>query len=184
MPVILDIADGSSLKNVRRLIEAFGIFNRDVHGYELRLVGPGLGEDDEMARWAAARNLSEGVRFFGKQSRSQIARHLAEASLFCHPSLEESQPMCLLEAMAAGVPIIGGYRAGGVPWTLDGGKAGLLVDVSRPEVIASALRDLHENTPLADRLVEHGRRLVTDRHSKQNVTTAYLEELRRASLFD
>nr|WP_307274177.1 glycosyltransferase family 4 protein [Arthrobacter sp. W4I7] len=184
MPVILDIADGSSLKNVRRLIEAFDLFSRDVHGYELRLVGPGLGEGDEMARWAAAQNISGNVRFFGKQSRSEIGRHLAEASLFCHPSLEESQPMCLLEAMAAGVPIIGGYRAGGVPWTLDDGNAGLLVDVSRPKMIASALRDLHENAPLADRLVKHGRRLIEDRHSKDSVTTAYLEELRRVLLSD
>ncbi|WP_374114860.1 glycosyltransferase family 4 protein [Pseudarthrobacter sp. R1] len=184
MPVILDIADGSSLKNVRRLIEAFDIFSREVHGYELRLVGPGLGEGDEMARWAAAQNVSKNVRFFGKQSRSEIGRHLAEASLFCHPSLEESQPMCLLEAMAAGVPIIGGYRAGGVPWTLDGGNAGVLVDVSRPKMIASALRDLHENAPLANRLVEHGRRLIADRHSKDSVTTAYLEELRRVLMLD
>lgn len=183
-PVILDIADGSSLKNVRRLIEAFGIFSRDVPGYKLRLIGAGLGANDDIARWAAVANLAENVVFLGKQSRSQIALHLAEASLFCHPSLEESQPMCLLEAMSAGVPIVGGYRAGGVPWTLDGGKAGVLVDVSRPEPIASALLELHSNTELANELVEHGLRLISDRHSELNVTTAYLDELRSVSSLD
>lgn len=181
-PVILDIADGGALKNVRRLIEAFAIFRREAPEYELRLIGPGLGEDDKIAKWARTHDLSQGVLFLGKQSRFEIANNLAEASLFCHPSLEESQPMCLLEAMSAGVPIIGGYRAGGVPWTLDDGNAGLLVDVSRPAAIASALRDLHENTLLADRLAERGSRLIADRHSKRNVTTAYLEELSRASV--
>lgn len=183
-PVILDIADGSSLKNVRRLIEAFSIFSRDVPGYELRLIGPGLGENDEMASWAVGRNLSENVLFLGKQSRSQIAHHLSESSVFCHPSLEESQPMCLLEAMAADVPIVGGYRAGGVPWTLDGGNAGLLIDVSRPEAIALALRELHVNVPLAERFVNHGRRLISDRHSKQSVTAAYLDEFQRVLSLD
>jgi len=180
-PVILDIADGSSLKNVRRLIEAFGIFKRGVAGYELRLVGPGLGEGDGIARWAAARNLSESVRFCGKQTRLEIARHLAEASIFCHSSLEESQPMCLLEAMAAGVPIIGGYRSGGVPWTLDGGNAGLLVDVARPDAIASALRYLHLNQAVSRGLVNRGRSLVKDRHSKESVTGSYIMELRRTA---
>ncbi|MDP9989358.1 glycosyltransferase involved in cell wall biosynthesis [Arthrobacter oryzae] len=179
-PVILDIADGSSLKNVRRLVQAFRIFRREYPGYELRLVGPGLGEQDELARWARDQYSAEHVRFLGKQSRSQIATHLAEASLFCHPSLEESQPMCLLEAMAAGVPVIGGYRSGGVPWTLDGGKTGLLVDVSRPEIIASALRNLHVDTALANRLIENGRTLIRSRHSKESVTKAYTEELSKA----
>lgn len=181
LPVILDIADGSSLKNVRRLIEAFSIFRLQARGYELRLVGPGLGENEDVAKWAVARNIAQDIAFLGKQSRSQVARHLAEAAIFCHPSLEESQPMCLLEAMSAGVPVIGGFRAGGVPWTLDGGDAGLLVDVSRAGAIASALRELHENERLVDLLVSRGQRLVLERHSEYSVTAAYVEEFQRAA---
>lgn len=177
--VILDIGDSSSLKNVRRLIEAFGIFSKNVPGYELRLIGGGLGANDPLALWAREQEMDQNIVFLGKQTRSQISLHLAEASIFCHPSLEESQPMCLLEAMSAGVPVIGGHRSGGVPWTLDDGGAGLLVDVLKAESIAAALENLHAQPDLAESFVRHGEILVSNRHGALAVAATYVDEFRR-----
>lgn len=177
--VIVDIADSGPLKNVRRLVEAFYLFSVKSPGYELRLIGAGLDSDGPLALWARKQGLDQNVLFLGKQTRSQISLHLAEASVFCHPSLEESQPMCLLEAMSADVPVVGGYRAGGVPWTLDGGAAGLLVDVTKAQSIAAALEKLHGHPEIAERLIERGRQLVANRHSARAVASAYVEEFGR-----
>ena len=60
-------------------------------------------------------------------------------SILLHPALEEACPMALLEAMALGVPVVAGMNAGGVPWVLDGGQAGFLTDVRKPEKIAQTV---------------------------------------------
>ena len=47
--------------------------------------------------------------------------------------------MVLLEAMASGLPVVGGIGSGAVPWVLDDGGAGFLTDVRSPEQIAATL---------------------------------------------
>ncbi|MCB5291206.1 glycosyltransferase family 4 protein [Arthrobacter sp. SO3] len=178
--VILDIGDASPRKNMKRLIEGFGVFSTKVPNFELRLVGGGLLPDGPLAQWARSEGLDKNVAFLGNQSRAEIAVHLGQASIFCHSAVEESQPMCLLEAMSAGVPVIGGAKSGGVPWTLDYGSAGLLVDVTDPNAIGEALYELHRDEALRRRLVLRGKTLVAERHSKQTVANAYLHEFHRA----
>jgi glycosyltransferase involved in cell wall biosynthesis len=68
-----------------------------------------------------------------------LERLASDASILVHPALEEAQPMALIEAMALGIPVIAGHRSGGVPWTLDDGRAGVFVDVTDPEQIAQAM---------------------------------------------
>jgi len=50
--------------------------------------------------------------------------------------------MSLLEAMHAGVPIVGGMHSGGVPWVLANGDAGILVDIRKPPEIARGISRL------------------------------------------
>lgn len=178
--VVLDIADASPRKNMKVLLQAFHVFRSRFPTFELRLVGTGLLPHEPLALWAKEEGLDGNVRFLGKQSRSQIAVHLAEASIFCHGALEESQPMCLLEAMSAGVPVLAGSRAGGVPWTLDGGAAGLLVDVTDPNAIAEGLYKLHTDSALRAHLVARSKELLKQRHSGEAVANAYLDQFERA----
>ena len=49
--------------------------------------------------------------------------------------------MALLEAMALGLPVVGGRDSGGVPWVLDYGRAGYLTDVRSPGKIKQALME-------------------------------------------
>lgn len=178
--VVLEIGDESPRKNIKLLIRAFQLFRCEFPAFELRLAGAGLSEDGPLAMWARHEGLASNVQFLGRQSRSQIAAHLAEASIFCHAALEESQPMCLLEAMSANVPIIAGAKAGGVSWTLDEGAAGLLVDVTEPQAIAEGLRTLHTDKALQNRLVARSRELLSQRHTSEAVAQAYVEELQLA----
>jgi glycosyltransferase involved in cell wall biosynthesis len=178
-PVIMDIADGSALKNVRTLIKAFGRVRASIPDATLRLIGPGLAEDDELAVWVRRSGQHSGVRFLGRQGRDDVARHLSEASVFCHSAVEESQPMCLLEAMAAGVPVVAGRDAGGVPWTLGYGAAGALVDVTDERSLAQGVTSMIENHRVASQYVDVGRELLKERHTPERVAELYIREYGR-----
>jgi len=87
------------------------------------------------------------VHFRGRLPQSELHGELASsATLFLHPALEESHPMAVIEAMALGVPVIGGEQSGGIPFTLNQGRAGVLTDVTDPRRLAQALGDLLANS--------------------------------------
>lgn len=140
-PVALEVADAGERKNVRRLLQAFKMVRSHVPAAELRLVGPGLGADESMALWAHLQGLSTGVTFLGRLRRDELSAEYRRAWSFVHASLEESFGLVLLEAMAAGLPTIGGRHSGGVPFVLDDGHAGVLTDVSDPRALADAIVD-------------------------------------------
>lgn len=136
-PTILDIGDSSPRKNMKGLLQAFEIVRATTPSAVLRLVGPGLGPTDRMARWADDVGLKNGVTFVGVLDRSEIARELSQAWVLAHASLEEACPMAVLEALGSGLPVVGGLRSGGVPYVLDHGRNGRLSDVRSPQAFAN-----------------------------------------------
>lgn len=101
----------------------------------LCLVGDGASAD--ALRRRAATLPPGGVRFLGW--RSDPARCLGAADLFVLPSLREGLPLAVLEAMAAGVPVVAS-AVGGVPEALGGGWCGTLVPPGDAGALARALR--------------------------------------------
>jgi glycosyltransferase involved in cell wall biosynthesis len=172
--VVLDISDHSKLKNVAALIQAFTEVRRQRPDTVLRLVGPGLGPNGELARWAKLNRLDTSVEFAGLVDHTTIPDHLAEADVFAHAALEEAHPMSMCEAMHAGLPIVGGQSSGGVPWTLDDGRCGLLVDVGDPDAIAGGILRLLADPGLATRLAIAAQRRADSTFGADAVTHAYL----------
>ncbi len=83
------------------------------------------------------------------------------AAVFVFPSEWEAFGLVLLEAMAAGVPIVA-TAVGGVPEVLDQGRVGRLVPYGDAEALASAVRDLLGSSERSAALVAAGRRRVQD----------------------
>jgi glycosyltransferase involved in cell wall biosynthesis len=177
-PIVLDIADASPRKNVQRLIQSFGQVRRVLPKAELRLVGPGLGPCDPMATWASKEELGTNVSFLGELDRPQVERQLDQAAVLCHPSLEEAQPMCLLEAMAKRVPIIGGRSSGGVPWTLQGGRCGVLVDVRSTDDLARNMLRLLRASKERESLAAAAFEFVYTRFAPEYIAQQYIESYR------
>lgn len=78
------------------------------------------------------------IRFVGALRDGEKEAPLRAADVFCFPSLNEAFPLTVLEAMAAGLPIIAS-DVGGVPDALVEGKGGKLLEPGSAEVIADAL---------------------------------------------
>jgi len=177
--LILDVADAGPRKNVRNLIRAFALVLKRYPQAELRLVGDGLAAEDPIAEWARSQQLDVNVTFVGRVNRAEIATEYARASVFCHPSLEESHGVSIIEALDAGLPVIAGESSGGVPWVLFDGQAGKLVDVRDPIAIASAISDALGDPSSTVGAGFDVARAVTDRYRPEVVAAAYLAEYRR-----
>jgi glycosyltransferase involved in cell wall biosynthesis len=170
---IVDVADSSRLKNLWLLVRALRDLRTRFPCLELHLVGPGLGSDDDFAVRARGEGVADGVSFRGRLEREEVSRVLGTASVFVHPSLEESCSMAVLEAMQAGVPVVAGRRAGGTPWMLDHGRAGLLIDIESPAAIAAGVAVLLEDPAARARLAAAARARVAELFSPSAVVSAY-----------
>jgi glycosyltransferase involved in cell wall biosynthesis len=62
-----------------------------------------------------------------------------------------------------------------VPWTLDYGQAGILVDIENPSEIAQAMLALVHNRELALDFVTYGRQMIRDRFSLDRVVQMHLD---------
>src|SRR5262249_31721724 len=87
---------------------------------------------------------------------AQIAKLYQEASMLVLPSTNDSFPMVIVEAMAAGLPVVS-TTVGGIPTIIESGKTGLLVPPSDPEALASAISQILAHPQQTGRLAQAGR---------------------------
>jgi L-malate glycosyltransferase len=175
-PLILAVGDDSRRKNFSTLLKSFAIVRGEWPDSRLRLVGPGLESDGELARWAHKKGLGDSVAFVGAVTRSELTQELSTATVFCHPSLEESFGVVIVEALLAGLPVVAGRYSGGVPFVLFDGKAGLLVDVRNTTTLARGIAEAVLNR--AGTRTEHFdvQSAVQRNFSAEVVAKRYLEE--------
>jgi glycosyltransferase involved in cell wall biosynthesis len=161
-------------KNGQAAIRAFSQVRQRIGSGKLLMFGAGHGKGEEAERWAMENGLNGGVEFIGMVSHGELLRRLAEnVDVLVHPALEEAQPMSIIEAMSLGIPVIGGERSGGVPWTLDGGRAGMLVDVENSGAVADAMFSLASDRKLIAEWGMRGRVLAESRYHIRAVADAY-----------
>jgi len=163
-------------KNVQRLLDAWPTVLQALPDAELILAGDGFETGGPAHRWAQKRGLLKGVCFVGQVNRHELRVLMGACSVFAHPSLEESFGMVVLEAMAIGVPVLGGHRSGAVPWLLADG-AGLVVDVRKPSEIAAGLLRLLTDTPFSQLTAIRGHERASDLFDVNQVAKTYVETL-------
>lgn len=180
-PVFATILVGwSGRKNGEAALRAFALVSSRRADARLLMFGDCHGPGQEAERWARQHELHHGVEFAGHLPYQQlIARLCNEVDVLIHPALEESQGMVLIEAMAMGIPVIGGKDSGAVPWTLDYGAAGMLVDVTRPETMAAAMQHLADDPEARRRLGAAGLGHARNTFHIGVVADAYVDCYRR-----
>lgn len=164
----------SGRKNGEVAIKAFAQTRRRHPEARLIMFGSGHGPGEEGERWAKEQGIADGIEFTGQIAYSAVIDRMAhEVDVLVHPALEEAQGMVLLEAMALGLPTIAGVASGGVPWTLDEGRAGILVDVTDPGAVAHAMEDLAGSAQERMKWGQRGFELATRRYHIRVIADAY-----------
>jgi glycosyltransferase involved in cell wall biosynthesis len=164
------------LKNVSTLLEAFAEFRCDVPRAGLALAGHGYEIGGPAWQWADSKGLLQNVAFHGPLSPDGVRDFMARLDAFVHPSLEESFGVVLIEALSLGIPIIAGSRSGAVPWVLDHGRMGMLVDVTSSRGIARGLQSLLDDPDRYARLVRLAPAYVRDHFSIEHVAGQFEQE--------
>jgi L-malate glycosyltransferase len=164
-------------KRQDEVIRAFAIYKRrHAPDARLTLVGEPLNE----AYLRALRELAErvgGVEIESSLSQEQLAQRYARASVFVCLSEHEGFCVPLLEAFAAGVPVIA-RPAGGVPETA--GDAALLVEDREPAVVAELIALVESDKELRGELVRRGQARV-EQYAPERAATALRQAVERLS---
>jgi glycosyltransferase involved in cell wall biosynthesis len=146
----------TAIKGVRVLLEALRVARAADSGIRLTLVGDG---DDRPALEALAAAMGDAVRFAGYRSQEEVANILATADVFVLPSFAEGVPVVLMEAMAAGKPVIA-TRIAGVPELVEDGESGLLVPPGDAASLGAAIARLAGDPAMGQRMGKAGRAKV------------------------
>jgi glycosyltransferase involved in cell wall biosynthesis len=161
------------IKNITTLLKAFVRVRRAEPAVRLALFGRELGPGQLAEKWALHKRLHEGVSFMGSVSTENLLDFLeTKADMMVHPSRVETFSMALVEAIACGVPVIGGENSGAVAWTLDNGACGFLCDVrdenALAETMLKAMREPDQNRALVSRAWKS----TKDRFDVEQIATA------------
>lgn len=130
----------------------------------VKLLILGVGPDEKKLKNLAKKlKLSSKVLFLGHIEYEDLPEYLGISDIFIRPSISEGFGNVFVEAMAAGVPIIG-TPVGGIPDFLKNGETGLFCQPRNPKSIAEAVKKILENENLRDRLIENGKKLVKEKY--------------------
>lgn len=121
-PLLIYVGRMSAEKNLNILNEVMPLLREQVPGARLAMVGAGPQLEQMKKTFDPAYTV-----FTGYMSGTPLAQAFASADVFAFPSLTETLGLVALESFASGVPVVGA-RAGGIPFVIDDGKTGTLVD--------------------------------------------------------
>lgn len=141
---------------------------------DLRLVIAGTGPDEaDLVQYVAERNLTDRTEFLGYVRGADKVKAFAEAGMFVFPTYYgEGCPVSLLEAMAAGLPVIT-TPAGGIPHIVTEGVNGMLLEKVTPDAIERAMRTLLADESLRRRMGEKNAEDAWSKYSAPVVTRMF-----------
>lgn len=146
-------------KDILTLLQAFALLVRERPGAQLRIAGEMASEPAYAAQcleFVRRHGLEGSVHFLGQLSEDEVLEEYGRCSLVALSSLQETAPMTVKQALAAGRPVVA-TPAGGVPWLVQNGVTGFVVPFRDPERMAMAFRRLLDHTGLRHWMGERGR---------------------------
>ena len=148
-------------KGQRVFLDSFRTIGATVPNAHAVLIGEGP-DEAFVAHQIARLGLSERVHCIGYQR--PIGPIYRDADMVVIPSFTEGIPNVLLEALAAGCPVVA-TAVGGVPEVVVDGEHAVLVPAGDSTAMGTAIARVLQDKPLRDRLVEAGRVRIRQHHS-------------------
>ncbi|MCB9746954.1 MAG: glycosyltransferase [Candidatus Omnitrophica bacterium] len=158
-------------KDQATLLKAFRKISQRTKNVELLIVGDGPLKSN-LLKLAKELDIQGSVKFAG--FREDIAQMLQIMDVFVLSSIMEGISLTVLEAMAAGLPVVA-TKVGGNPEIISEGKTGFLVPLGYPERIESAVKRIMADPRLGRSLGEAGRLRVQENSQLEHMVSVYRE---------
>ncbi len=177
-PIILSVGRLHAQKAHDRLIRAFAASKAPAHGWRLVILGEG---PERAALEALAAELALGDDAFALPGHVAAPRNwYARASIFALLSRYEGTANAVIEAMAAGLPVLLSEACGDASAFVQRHECGLVVDANDTESAARTLDLLIEDEALREFQGLKGRAAVLEQHAPERVRAAWERALGRA----
>lgn len=139
------------------VLRAFALF-RESHP-DATLVVAGYGPEEGRLKALADTLGTKGISFVGRIEPDDVPALFARADIFVNAAEIDNQPVSVLEAFAAGLPVVS-TGVGDITTMLRGGAAGAIVPCGNPAALAAAVRELFNDPGRTRRLVANAREEV------------------------
>lgn len=154
-PKILSIRSLSKMYNVQDIIVAFKIIKKNYKNASLKIAGAG----EQLNSLMKLGSDCESIEFLGVLPNNKIPELIKSNNIFVSVPSFDNQPMSILEAFACGIIVIS-TNVGGVPYMIEDGRNGLLVDVNNPQQIAEKIDWIISHPELSIKIIEEGKKEV------------------------
>lgn len=172
LPVICCIANFLPPKGLEYLIRALHLLlERGQKDFIALLIGEGPLRL-KLERLVREFDLVENIRFLGSMDRKEIFQILTITCIFVLSSEWEGLPTAVMEAMAAGCPVVA-TTVGGIPELVSDGETGFLVQACEPEALAQKITQLLKDRGLRERMGRVGARRIEELFSLEKMVKEY-----------
>jgi spore coat protein SA len=199
---LLFVGRVSPEKGVHVLLDAFAQVLAQYPNVELKIVGNDMPlprqflqavsdhpEVQELVRFCDAHygstlranlpaHVRDHVHWLGAVLHTQVIEALSETDILINPSFYESFGNSVIEAMAAGVPVVAS-AVGGMKETMIPNETGLLVEAGNANQLAAAILTLLQDETACRRMGQAGRRRVSQRFTWDQIVEALLQQYER-----
>lgn len=163
-------------KGSPEMIDALGLLARQGVQPEVHFAGPADEPTfvDSLRDRARRLGVDAQIRFLGPLSPTDLRREMATAGLLVHPSLQETAPLAIMEAMAGRLAVVA-TQVGGVRHLLAEGAAGWLVPPGNAVALAAAIQSALESREERESMVREARRIAEARFRLESVVRRTLQ---------
>jgi L-malate glycosyltransferase len=173
-PRLLWVRAFAEVYNPSLAIECLKILLQTYPDAELCMIGPD--KDGSLHRMKdVAQKSSLPVKFPGKLSKKEWIGLSANYDIFINTTNVDNTPVSVIEAMALGLPVVS-TNVGGMPYLLDHGNTGILVERNNAKEMASAIKFLLENSDRAN-TISNKARLKVENFDWEKVKPLWLDLL-------
>lgn len=169
--VIIQVARLHTLKDHQTALRTLNELRRFVPRARLLIVGDG-DERRCIENTIEELSLTDHVRVAG--SRSDVSSLLAASDVFLLTSISEGIPLTIIEAMAAGLPVVS-TAVGGIPEMIDDGRTGFLAEAGDHSSLAASLGHLYQSPMLRQIIARAGRDTAQRQFSLQGMLNGYTQ---------
>jgi colanic acid/amylovoran biosynthesis glycosyltransferase len=162
VPTIVSIGRLIDKKGFADLIRACDLLNKRGRDFRCEIIGEGPLENSLRSQIGEL-GLESRVTLAGPKTQTQIVQQLAEASVFALPCVvdpdgaRDNLPTVIMEAMAAGLPVVS-TTVGGIAEMVVHGESGFLVESRHPAALADAIEKVIVDPALERKLGQAGRK--------------------------